>query len=159
MVDDHQSGERAQQILAQAAIRAASWPHLFGHTLSRYSALNRLGEQELCALLKCDLHTLNRLRLCGRPDTDSSGFALDVQRIAERLGLNPSILASISREVEVADAFTNVGKQVPFSPTFGGVLKAARDRDDQVFGAEEMVDENDRPDKAEDSEGQGDGHQ
>jgi hypothetical protein len=116
--------------LARAAQQAASKEHLFASLLARYSTVHGLSDPALCARLNCDEDTLNRLRLCGRPDPDPSSFALDVQRIAERFGLDPSLLAGIVREVDVLAAFGDLRVNRPFSSTSGGMLKAARDHDD-----------------------------
>ncbi len=114
-------------LLDQAARRAAGHEHLFAAILARYSAINGLDEEGLRAYLKCDAATLTRLRLCGRPDPEAPAFALDIQRIAERLGLDAHTLAQLVREVDAADAFTT-NRQMS---THGGALHAARDRDDE----------------------------
>ena len=117
-------------LLAWSATRAANWPHLFASVIDRYLELNELTEDELSAYLHCDHNTLNHLRLCGRPDPDPSAFALDIQRVADKLGLDAGTLASIVREVDAAEAFGRAGSEVsPFSST-PGMLKAARDHDE-----------------------------
>ncbi|MEO8287942.1 MAG: hypothetical protein ABI670_16055 [Chloroflexota bacterium] len=116
--------------LARAAQQAASKEHLFASQLARYAKANSLSDPALCARLHCDQDTLNRLRLCGRPDPDPSAFALDVRRIADRFGLDPSMLAGIVREVDILAVFQDLRVNPPFSSTPGGMLKAARDHDD-----------------------------
>lgn len=132
-------------LLAWSAARATNWPHLFSNLIERYLELNNLSEDALCARLNCDLNTLNHLRLCGRPDPEPSAFALDIQRVADKLGVNAGTLASIVREVDIAEAFSRASQNPsrslsssrakgseqnisPFSST-SGMLKAARDRD------------------------------
>ncbi len=144
MANNSDNQELDSKLLAWSAARAARWPHLFSSLIDRYLELNNLSEESLCARLHCDLDSLNHLRLCGRPDPEMSAFALDVQRVADKLGLNAGTLASIVREVDAAKAFSRAGRnrsvgswpaansgsrQVvsPFSST-PGMLKAARDR-------------------------------
>ncbi|HKP52999.1 MAG TPA: hypothetical protein VJ183_10135 [Chloroflexia bacterium] len=119
-------------LLARAASRAAGHKHLFASILARYSALKGLDDESLRAHLKCDAATLNRLRLCGRPDPDAPAFAIDIQRIAERLDLDAIILAQLVREVDIAGAF-NTNSQ---TATHGGVLQAARDHDEEDVAGE-----------------------
>jgi hypothetical protein len=118
------------ELLSQAASHAANRPHLFASVLTRYADLNNLDDDGLRAEIGCDARTLTRLRLCLRPDPDPGAFSLDIQRIAETLGLNATVLAQIVREVEATDAFTRSPGQSPFSSTPGGMLKAARDHDE-----------------------------
>jgi hypothetical protein len=135
-------------LLAWSAARAARWPHLFSNVLDRYLDLNDLDEEDLCSLLHCDRATLNHLRLCGRPDPDPSEFAIDIQRVAGKLGLDAGMLASIVREVDAAEAFSQAGRNasiptgqgqamLPFSST-RGMLKAARDHED-LLGTDDQT--------------------
>ena len=127
-----------EDLLDQAARRAAGHEHLFAAILARYSALNGLDDEGLRAHLHCDAATLTRLRLCGRPDSEAPAFALDILRIAERLGLDALTLAQLVREVDAADAFTR-NRQIS---THGGALQAARDHDDEeVSGEDEEQDD------------------
>jgi hypothetical protein len=140
-------------LLAWSAARAARWPHLFSNVLDRYLALNDLGEADLCALLQCDRTTLNHLRLCGRPDPDPSEFVIDIQRVADKLGLDSGTLASIVREVDAAEAFSQArrnpsirkGEAIsPFSST-PGMLKAARDHEELQGVEDKTEDQGDSP--------------
>src|SRR5215217_3600768 len=118
MADNAGDRELDGKVLAWAAARAADWPHLFSGLIDRYLDMNDLTEEELCARLRCDLDTLNHLRLCGRPDPDPAAFALDVQRVAEKLNLDPGMLASMVREVDAASAFKKARRAAsPFSST------------------------------------------
>lgn len=119
-------------LLARAASRAAAWPHLFAWVLARYQQINDLTNEDVCDMLACDRDTLNHLRLCGRPDPDPAEFAIDVQRVADKLGVDAALLASIVREVDAHTAFTTADGGTaasPFSST-PGMLKAARDREE-----------------------------
>jgi hypothetical protein len=122
------------ELLSLAASRGANRPQLFASVLARYAGLNNLDDDSLCAELGCDARTLTRLRLCLRPDADPAAFSLDVQRIAESLGLNAAVLAQIVREVDATDAFASFPGQAPFFSTPGGMLKAARDHDEAQSG-------------------------
>lgn len=129
-------------LLSWSAARAARWPHLFSGLIERYLELNNLSEAALYSLLRCDSATLNHLRLCGRPDPDPSEFAIDIQRVADKLVLDAGTLASIVREVDVAEAFsqarrnpsmrTRQGQATPPFSSTPGMLKAARDRDEET---------------------------
>ncbi|HEX9990569.1 MAG TPA: hypothetical protein VGE45_19090 [Chloroflexia bacterium] len=127
MAENSPSGD---ELLSLAASRAANRPHLFASILARYAGLNNLDDAGLRAEIGCDARTLDRLRLCLRPDADPGAFTLDVQRIAESLGLNAAVLAQIVREVDATDAFVRAPGQAPFSSTPAGMLKAARDHDE-----------------------------
>lgn len=131
MVQNNRPDSLNGDLLALAAARAADWPHLFAGIIARYLTLNNLTEQELCARLRCDRDTLNHLRLSGRPDPDPPAFALDIQRVAGKLGLSASTLASIVREVDAAEAFSSAAQSIsPFSST-PAMLQAARDREEE----------------------------
>ena len=109
----------------------ASRPHLLSWVLARYREINGLSEEEVRNMLGCDRDTYNHLRLCGRPDPDPAEFAVDVQRVAEKLGVDAGLLASIVRDVDAHAAFTQGNRgaaDCPFSST-RGMLKAARDRE------------------------------
>src|ERR1043165_8695470 len=86
--DNASSRQPDARLLALAAARASHWPHLFARVITHYLEINRLNEEELCSQLGCNLDTLNHLRLCGRPDNDPRSFSLDIQRVAEKLGLD-----------------------------------------------------------------------
>jgi hypothetical protein len=118
------------ELLSLAASRGADRPHLFASVLARYAGLNGLDDAGLRAEIGCDARTLNRLKLCLRPDADPGAFSLDIQRIAESLGLNAATLAQVVREVDATDAFVGSPGQGPFSSIPGGMLKAARDHDE-----------------------------
>ena len=95
-----QNRELDGDLLAWAAARAGEWPHLFASIISQYLEIEGIGEEDLCYRLGCDLDTLNRLRLCGRPDHDPSAFTLDVQRVADKFHIDAGVLAAIVREVD-----------------------------------------------------------
>jgi hypothetical protein len=123
-----------RDLLAEAAERAAERPEFFANVLARYAEIHAFTKQDLCAQLGCDLDTLIRLSLCATPDREPYAFQIDVRRVAEKLGLEPSVLATIVREVDAVEAFarSRERRQAPFSSTSGtGMLKAARDHDDE----------------------------
>ena len=130
--------ELTSGLLAQAAAHAAKWSHLLANVVERYLQLNGLTEDALCVHLRCDLDSLNHLRLCGRPDPDPVAFALDIKRLADKFGLDAGALASMVREVDAAEtfgalnAFGKAGqKNNPFS-SMSAMLQAARDHEEQV---------------------------
>lgn len=135
----------SDDLQALAASRAARYDHLFAKALAQYLTLNRLDERGLLAMLRCSPSTLNRLRLCGRPEPQAPGFALDIGRVAEKLGLEAGMLAAIVREVDAAEAVKALAtrrKMPPFSSTSSGMLRAARDHEpDPETAAQEQAQE------------------
>lgn len=132
------SSPSTDELLTLAAARAGGHPHLFASVLARYAALNNLDDAGLRAEIGCDARTLTRLRLCLRPGPDPSAFTLDIQRLAESLGLNAAVLAQIVREVDATGVFSRSLGQGPFSSTPGGMLKAARDHDEAQPGPRDL---------------------
>lgn len=143
-------------LLARAADYAASRPHLLSWVLARYGAINGLSQEEVREMLGCDPDTYNHLRLCGRPDPDPAEFAIDVQRVAERLGIDAGLLASIVRDVDAHAAFTQGNRGAaasPFSST-RGMLKAARDREGSPGDEAEEPQEGATPETSQDDPGE-----
>jgi ribosomal protein L12E/L44/L45/RPP1/RPP2 len=140
------TGGLDSELLAWAASRAAKWPHLLSSVIERYRRAHGLSDEQLCDMLGCDLDTLNRVRLCARPDPDSAAFAIDIQRIAGRFGVNVGVLTAIVREVDVVEALKQAGQvAAPFASSgMPEMLKAARDReqDDEGEGEDEGRGEN-----------------
>ena len=97
--------ELTSGLLAQAAAHAAKWSHLLANVVERYLQLNHLTEDELCLLLRCDLDSVNHLRLCGRPDADPMAFSIDIKRLADKFDLDAGALASMVREVDAVETF------------------------------------------------------
>lgn len=150
----NREGKWDDNLLALAASRAAAWPHMFAQVIARYLELNGWSEEALCAHLGCSKPTLDRLRLCSRPDPDPYSFLVDIERIAEKLGLDAAGLAAIVRDVDAADAFSAHPQaqgqaQAPFFSTSGGMLKAARDHNEDTSEGPKVEDQgltpNDEP--------------
>jgi hypothetical protein len=126
---------------------------MFAWVLACYQEINKLTDAAVCAQLACDVDTLNQLRLCGRPNPDPAEFAIDVQRVAERVGLDAGRLAEIVREVDAHTAFTGANRGMVAPPFLStpGMLKAARDREEET-GPQETGEEQQKTDH-EDHEG------
>jgi hypothetical protein len=141
-------------LLARAADYAASRPHLLSWVLARYGEINGLSEEEVREMLGCDRDTYNHLRLCGRPDPDPAGFVIDVQRVAEKLGVDAGLLAAIVRDVDAHAAFTQGNRGTAASPfsSMGGMLKAARDREGSPGDGAEESQEGTTPETTEDDD-------
>ncbi len=136
MAGEGEIGGLNSDLLARVAARATRWPHLFAGVIERYQQVHGLSDEQLCAMLACDRDTLNHLRLCARPDPDSAAFAIDIERIADRFGVDVGKLAAIAREVDALLAFEQLAEAArPFQ--FSGtaeMLRAARDHEDQEAG-------------------------
>src|SRR4051794_731181 len=102
--------EISSDLLAKVAARASSRPYLFAYVLARYAQINNLNDDGLCSYLGCDVVTLNRLRLCCRPDFEEPFFAFDIRLVAEKLNLNPYLLAALVREVDSVDVFQSAAQ-------------------------------------------------
>jgi hypothetical protein len=107
----------------RAAERAASRAFFLASVLLPFAQGEGLDDHGLASYLGCRDDQLAALLLCRRPDPRT--FARDVQRIAERFGLDPSRLAEA---VRLADSLEALGR----APTDRGegFLAAARDREE-----------------------------
>jgi hypothetical protein len=77
---------------------------------------------ELVAELACDRQTMSLICLCRVPSSDH--FAEDVNKIADRFGLKPGLLASIIRRAIALDAL----RADDASEAMSSQLLAARDK-------------------------------
>lgn len=110
-------------LVANAAARAARRPFYFASAVAAFQELRDLDDGGLLQFLNCSMETLNRLRLCRRPDAESSEFQSDVRRIADAFAIDPMSLLSLLRETASVDAMR--GSQADAST---GFLMAARDK-------------------------------
>lgn len=110
-------------LVANAAARAAHRPFYLASAIATFQELRDLDDWELLQFLNCSMETLNRLRLCRRPDADSPEFQSDVRRIADAFTIDPTSLLSLLRETASVDAMR--GSQADAST---GFLMAARDK-------------------------------
>ncbi len=118
MADEH--------LLRRAAERAGDRPFYLASALLAYARAERLDDAGLAAALGCDPARLPALLLCRRPTGEGAVFRADVEAIATRFGLSAVRLAQVIRRANALVAFQG---SAPAQP--GGLLAAARDRDDQ----------------------------
>ncbi len=112
------------EIVQWAARRARLEPLFLGHELFEYQKLGNHDEEEIATFLQCSTDALVSLALCRKPDTNGPSFRMDVERIADHCGANPTRLANLLREVDALRAMRAV--QQSHAPS--GLLLAARDR-------------------------------
>lgn len=106
-----------------AARRAGEREFYLASALGEYQGLRHLDTTALAQQLGCDIDTVDRLRLCRRPDEASDTFRTDVQAIAERFGISAVTLAQVLRE----SSSLRTMRSADDSPS-SAVLMAARDR-------------------------------
>jgi hypothetical protein len=104
--------------LEYLAGRASERPFYLGSTLALFAESEQFDDSGLCRFLSCPVGTLPLLRLCRTPDEAPTDFRRDVQKIAERFGVNTDALAEAVRR---GQALRRLRK------TSGGTLLAARD--------------------------------
>jgi hypothetical protein len=78
--------------LARLASRALDSPFFLAYALARYAARESLSDLGLARRLGYTVETLTNLRLCRMPKDRA-----DVERIAERFGIQPVRLADLLR--------------------------------------------------------------
>lgn len=121
------------RLLRRAAERAGERPFFLAAALLPYARAEGLDDAGLADRLGCAPGDLATLLLCRRPSNEGGRFRMDVERIAERFGLDAPRLAEVVRLADALVAFGEVAADTP-----SGFLAAARDRDDAA----------DRPDEA-----------
>jgi hypothetical protein len=130
--------ELDRKIAAKLVARLADVPDTMAWVIARYKEIEQVEDAFVARQLSIDVHQLHHLALCGRPR--SMIFDLDIETIANHIGVDQQQLASIVRHVEALETFrTYQGLGA------SGLLAAARDR-----AAEESADYEAEPD-AEDS--------
>jgi hypothetical protein len=118
------------KILRRAAERARADPFFLASALLAYARAERLDDAGLAERLGCAPTDLPMLLLCRRPDKEGTGFRMDVERIAERFGLDAVRLGRILRMADTLVAFGGTPFGEPAAEGRGGLLAAARDRAD-----------------------------
>jgi hypothetical protein len=83
--------------LRHLAARVADDPFFLAHSLAEYARSEGLDDAALAARLGCRVEDLPLLRLCRAPRTEPGEFRADVATIAERFGLNATLLAEAVR--------------------------------------------------------------
>jgi hypothetical protein len=110
--------------LARLANRAAIDPHFLAFALAEYATAEGLDEAGLAAALGVPPDRLPHVRLCPAPRVDPDGFREDVERVADKFGLNRAALAAAARHGQVVAAL----RAAAADATEAGFLLAARDR-------------------------------
>jgi len=112
-----------QNLLRRAAQRAATNGFFLGSLLIPLAVVESLSDDALAARLGCDPANVPAILLCRRPSSEPSAFRADVQRIAERFGADPLLLAEAIRLGQALEALAPSGAEEQ------GRLLAARDRE------------------------------
>lgn len=115
------------RLLRRAAERAVERRFFLGSALLPYARAEGLDDAGLAGRLGCAPDALPALLLCRRPDRKGGQFRMDVERIADRFGLDAARLAQVIRLADALEAFAATASDAP-----GGLLAAARDRDDDA---------------------------
>lgn len=123
----------ASDALARAARRAEQHPFFLASVLAAYQAANHLDDAGLADFLGCEASDLVHLALCRRPAADSERFGADIDHLARRFRLHGDRLAAVIRQV---DALAAIKQQLQVHEPGVGMLRAARDRDDQADSEE-----------------------
>jgi len=110
--------------IAHAAQRAGAEPWTLGHLLSRYCDMEGTSDANLATELGCAPDTLRWLYLCRVPSP--ARFGEDVERIAQRFGLDVHRLAALVRRADALAALGAPGHDAGERE----LLMAARDRED-----------------------------
>lgn len=118
---------RDGELLRRAAERASHHAFYLSSSLLAYARSEGLDDARLAASLGCDPNALSALLLCRRPTGRGAVFRADVEAIAARFGLDAGRLARLIRDADVL-----VSLQGATADRAGGLLAAARDRDDSV---------------------------
>lgn len=108
------------------AARAAVDPHFLASALAEYARAHGLDDAGLAAALGTDAAGLAHARLCRTPRADPDGFRADVERVADRFGLDRLVLATAARLGQNVAA-ARAAQEAAASADAGAVL-AARDR-------------------------------
>jgi hypothetical protein len=115
-------------VIHWAAMRAANEPELLGHELNAYRTLNDATESDLATALGCSQGALVCLALCRRPDTGTSSFRAEVEKIALHCGVNAQKLGTLLRQVDSLREIRQISTQHHLVAAQSGLLAAARDR-------------------------------
>jgi hypothetical protein len=110
--------------LDRLALLAQGHPHLLARPLALYKQQEGLDDQQLAAMLGCEVEALSRLALCERP-RQAPHFREDVERIARYIHADMMQLAMLIRATESREALRQGSSAA--EPT----LLAARDYEDE----------------------------
>jgi hypothetical protein len=99
--------------------RVESEPFFLASTLALFARSEALDEEALCRFLRCPRESFAMLRLCRTPDEEPTGFQRDLERIAERFGIDENALAEAVRRGQTLQRLREASAS--------GTLLAARD--------------------------------
>ncbi len=116
------------------AMRARKNAHLLAGPIALYKEQEGLDDQQLAALLQCEVESLSRLVLCERP-REAPHFREDVERIAQYIHADTMQLALVIRAAESRYTLS----QQPGTTT--PMLLAARDYEESEESSQEHKDE------------------
>lgn len=83
--------------IKRLATRVNEDPFFLGSALEMYKRSEGIDEEGLAKKCGCSVETLDHLRLCRNPSTNSAEFWDDVEKIASRFQLDPDALAEVVR--------------------------------------------------------------
>jgi len=135
------STNKPSSALARAAQRAVSHEFFLAGILREYQQANQLDDEALAKSLGCHINDLPRLALCRRPATEQKVFIQDIEHLARRFHLHWDQLASAIRQVDSLRALRQQLTSTRNAQQMPGILRAARDRDqDSADSLEELDD-------------------
>src|SRR5215207_10562199 len=111
-----------RELLRRVAERAGARRFFLASALLPYARAEGLDDGALAERLGCAPADLAALLLCRRPKGEGAQFRMDVERIADRFGLDAARLARVIRTADALAAFSGAAMDGP-----GGMLAAARD--------------------------------
>ena len=121
--------------LARLALLAQGRPNLLAGPIALYQEQEGLDDQQLAAILGCDIEALPKLALCERP-RPAPHFREDVERIAHYIHADTMQLAMLIRAAESREALSSRPNDASLP-----ALLAARDFEDAEEDEVEPTDE------------------
>ncbi len=135
------SSNKPSNALAHAVQRAVSHEFFLAGILHEYQQANQLDDDALAELLGCHLNDLPRLALCRRPATEQNAFIQDIEHLAQRFHLHGDQLAIVIRQVDSLRALRQQLTSTRNAQQMPGILRAARDRDQESADSLENLDD------------------
>ncbi len=135
------SSNKPSNAVARAVQRAVSHEFFLAGVLREYQQSNQLDDNALAELLGCQLNDLLRLALCRRPATGRNAFLQDIEHLAQRFHLHGNQLAIVIRQVDSLRALRQQLTSTRNAQQMPGILRAARDRDQESADSLEDFDD------------------
>jgi hypothetical protein len=135
------SSNKPSNALARAVQRAVSHEFFLAGVLREYQQANQLDDNALAVLLGCHLNDLQRLALCRRPAMEQNAFIKDIEHLAQRFHLHDDQLAIVIRQVDSLRALRQQLTSTRNAQQMPGILRAARDRDQESADSLEDLDD------------------